>query len=239
MAADSPTPEPVTVPNPESNASKVTKPTVVPVPLESNVGQKVQEPLYDWSLGAGLGWMTYSTGLVSSSNTASPIGSMGMTVGTGATAITYLERRLTKGTFLLVQPEILYVRGTGPINERTSYVHAFTLSAGIRWVLNPDAPVEVGMAHAFQVNSISAGDETDGIGSTSKSSGLGISTALVVERKLLSQLWLRVAANWLSANLAKTTQHTETSEGGNSDVAMHSLTVRFTISPSLSLRLEF
>jgi len=157
-----------------------------------------------------------------------------------STAITFFERRLTRGVFAIVQPEFAYVQSKRAQAERTGHSGFLNIKGGVRWVINPNAPVEVGLSHVLYA---SLRDDTyeyaSNVWAKSKSKSVGVDTSLVAERMLLPQLWVRVAVSMLTASWSQTTTTLEPNDTYSLDGVSRSFGVQLTVSPSLSLRLAF
>jgi hypothetical protein len=172
----------------------------------------------DWSLGAGVQYgLLGDAGLTSLSSSLSA--SSGSTTPSIRTSV-FMERRLWKHTYLLVQPDFDYTKynhnsptaATATVIDRSTSVG---LSAGLRWVANPGGVVELGMAHLIdfdwtqRTGSVQQDYQT-ALGIMSRRTraelniyDVGLSTGIVAEYQLMSALWLRMNVPFLRVTYAK------------------------------------
>jgi len=174
--------------------------------------------LTDWSLGAGVQYgLLADTGLTSLGSSLSP--SSGSTTPSIRTSV-FMERRLWKHTYLLLQPDFDYTKynHNSPNSASATIVDRSTsagLSAGLRWVANPAGVVELGMAHLIdfdwtqQTGSVLQDYQT-ALGTMSRRTraelniyDVGLSTGIVAEYQLMSALWLRLNVPFLRVTYAK------------------------------------
>jgi hypothetical protein len=150
---------------------------------------------------------------------------------------------------MLLQAEGFYFNSKSDTQNTESSGGGFSLSPGVRWVANPEGVVEVGMAHVVYYAWGQSTTKTQGAtiinasttnGSTATTATFGTATAIVAERKLLPQLWLRVGATVLRASGSKSAVDYKMPNGGHmpSD-EVQQFNIRFSFEPMLSLRLAF
>ncbi len=171
-----------------------------------------------------------------------------------------LERRLWGHLYLLAEPEFGYFRHVlDPEEGQTSVPNVkpmasttFAAVAGVRWVANPGDVVELGMTHLLEArwgwltaNStrsrpLSTGStETVDTRITGRLQGVGVSTGLVGERRLLPQLWVRVHLVFLRAAYSALTIHYQDVDGSKFTRHGEGTGVGLTLDPRLELRLSW
>jgi hypothetical protein len=168
-----------------------------------------------------------------------------------------LERRLFGRLYLLAEPEFGYVRHVlDPEEGQTSVpgaeptvVTTFAAVAGVRWVANPGDVVELGMTHLLEARwgwltangtrSRPGGLEPVDTHITGRLQGVGLSTGLVGERRLLPQLWVRVHLVFLRAAYAALSVHYQDVDGRRFTRNGESSGVSLTLDPRLELRLSW
>jgi hypothetical protein len=170
-----------------------------------------------------------------------------------------LERRLWGHLYLLAEPEFGYVRSVlDPEEGQTSVpgmeptiTTTFAAVAGVRWVANPGDVVEIGMTHLLEARwgwltangtrnrPLSDGFETVDTHITGRLEGVGLSTGLVGERRLLPQLWVRVHLVFLRAAYAALNIHYQDADGSRFTRHGESTGVSLVMDPRLELRLSW
>ncbi len=171
-----------------------------------------------------------------------------------------LERRLLGRLYLLAEPEFGYSRQvldpepgrtTVPGAEATAAT-AIAAVAGVRWVANPGQIVEIGMTHLLEARwgwltsngtrnrpTPTGAFESVDTRITQRSSGVGLSTGLVAERRLMSQLWVRVHLVFLKAAYATLRVHYQDVDGGRFSRRGDGAGIDLTLEPRLELRLTW
>ena len=223
------------------------------VPTSSNSAENAP----DWSVGAGIGYtligygMFQSDNAIASGSSAAALGASSSPSLTTPTPIAFLERRLARGAFALIQAEGVYSKTTLPTSSNEREAGGFAVEPGIRWILKPGAPVELGMAHVvyyaqYETTTTASDSVVTATNSSvlvsashARSSTFGTATALVAERELIPQLWVRVGATFLRAYSSKTIVKYDAQGTTVPDVEAHAVGVRLGFEPSLSLRLAF
>jgi hypothetical protein len=225
-----------------------------PLPITS----EKQSDLSRWSVGAGVIFGSSVLSIAPSGSAATNGSSLGIMSGAGMTGtvttptpLCFLELRLTRGLFTLVQAEGFYNNTKSDTQKTETASGGFSLAPGLRWTVNPEGLVEVGMAHIAYytwgqstthlppATSQGTGDVLS-YSTTATTASFGTATAIVAERKLLSQLWLRVAATVFRAGWSKTVVDYDLPNGGSTPSAeVKAINIRFSVEPSLSLRLVF
>jgi hypothetical protein len=176
-----------------------------------------QSPVTDWSIGAGVQYTSFADSAMGTLNT-----SISSTAGLAAPSIrasVFLERRLWNHVYFLFQPDFdyrKYYRGSSDAKSSLMVDRSTSagLSAGLRWVANPGAPVELGMTHLIDADwtyATASGPRYRTVeGTTSAHTNvtmfaydIGVSTGVVAEYKLMSQLWLRIHVAFLRAAFGK------------------------------------
>jgi hypothetical protein len=170
-----------------------------------------------------------------------------------------LERRLSGHLYLLAEPEFGYIRHVlDPEEGQTSVpgleptvMTTFAAVAGVRWVANPGDVVELGMTHLLEARwewltangtrnrPLSTGFETVDTHITGRLQGVGLSTGLVGERRLLRQLWVRVHLVFLRAAYAAVSVHYQDADGSRFARSGESTGVGLALDPRLELRLSW
>jgi hypothetical protein len=171
-----------------------------------------------------------------------------------------LERRLLRSLHLLVEPELGYSRqvldpeqGQAPAQGAEPTVSTvLAVVAGVRWVANPGDVVELGMTHLLEARfgwltangtrsrPLSNGDlQLVGTHITQRSQGIGFSTGLVAERKLMSQLWVRVHLVFLKAAYEFLRVRYQDEDGSRFSRLGEGTGIDFTLDPRLELRLTW
>ena len=158
-----------------------------------------------WSVGAGI------SGSMGEGSWAYA-GTGDLHVSAGMASLVLFERRLGRGVFLMLEPEIYYRNElVDDIEEEDRKTGRLDVLTGVRWVANPGGVVEVGMAHLIDGSYRRAthtgefyrqgNDEVESGQfwgtSTTNEYGIGLRNSLVAERELVDRLWLRVSASLL------------------------------------------
>ena len=171
-----------------------------PVPAESE-GRPEREP--QWSLGAGI------TGAFTSLEFLSPYSVDVMPPDTSLGALVLFERRLGRTAHLMLEPDVFYRElSFDDVVEEKIQEGAVDVHAGVRWVANPGARVEIGMGHLVAAgywrltNSgtrYRRGNETVDSGdyladTTTNEYRIGLVNTFIAEVELVDRLWLRASA---------------------------------------------
>lgn len=166
------------------------------------------------------------------------------------------ERRLAAGAYLMLNPVVAYRRTTvNDVREEVLTTAAIQGHFGVRWVANPEAPVEVGLAHVvtpgysratFEGKRFRAENPEQGVDSgaiwsetTEHTYGIGLGNSLVVERLLVDRLWLRIAVDLLAMNYSVTELEAVYEDDLAEDDDSSKVYVGFEPGTSLTLRLAF
>ena len=170
------------------------------------------------------------------------------------------ERRLSPHLHLMFQPLLNYRKARqeqydDPAEEAVVEELRMALEAGIRWVANPGAAVEVGMSHVlaagFNQLVVDASRNTIVPGTNNFEADqlvLGLANSLIAERQLVPRLWLRMGVGLVGVSYASTTivEHVEEEDEATGEVveAEHessesAVLVGLTPSFALQLRLAF
>jgi len=204
-----------------------------------------------WSVGAGMGFSVYGgwtsgtgyglAGLVSSyygyyniSMPSSPIGKL------------LVERRLGESWALMFQLSGSYTDNGD--SQRVSPELALSLSAnlGTRWIINPGGAVEISpyvlLGGGMQeMKEVLVGYKSDGAPVYSDPSGtvIGLGVGLVLERKLIDNLFLRLESLVAEITYSHVEGSTLSTDDKVSNLAVNRFTADLAFTPSIQLRLTF
>ncbi len=200
-----------------------------------------------WSLGAGVGFQTYSPVAVGSTS----LGGLYVSPPTVPTAVASLERRLSARTWLVLGVNGTYDRERQDVAPQTTGIskndlYALALSAGIRRVVTPaGAPVDVSIDVLADVGATRMKGDASyysygpaGIVQASfDETGwrAGASLGVAIDRELTGALSLRVATPIVGAWYTRT----KTEISGQPTLDGEEVAAGLALAPRLELRLAF
>jgi hypothetical protein len=206
-----------------------------------------------WSLGAGIGFggssSAYCLGLGCLGGVPTlPPGGLGSIGGYGGSwtpqGRILLERQLSRSLALMIDGSASYTSSESSTSDLSNTSSNLGVGLGLRWLLNPDGAVEVSIAATlsgywstwdYWLMDLSS-SKLD-VYSYTVSAGVG----LVLERKLLDNLYLRLESNLVRLGYSwfeykNTWVDTRVVSSKSSS---HSFNAGVALSPSIQLRLTF